>query len=77
MRVGDIDITNPLEILECILAFDSRDWSTDKRDFMIWAVVFGWNDESYAKKGYSPDTAAEWKKFHEKYVKMKEEYKDE
>lgn len=72
MKIGDIEVSNPLEVLECIIAFDSRDWADDKRDRMIYAIVFGWDDECYESFGWDEDTIAEYKKLHERFEKLKE-----
>lgn len=72
MKIGNIDVTNPLDVLECIIAFDSRDWADDKRDRMIYAIVFGWDDECYESFGWDEDTIAEYKKLHERFKKLKE-----
>lgn len=70
MKIGCKEVSNPLEVLECIIAFDSRDWSYDKRDRMIYAIVFGWDD--YESFGWDEDTIAEYKKLHERFKKLKE-----
>ena len=72
MKIGNIDVTNPLEVLECIIAFDSRDWADDKRDRMIYAIVFGWDNEFCESFGWDEDTIAEYKKLHERFEKLKE-----
>lgn len=35
----------PRDSLECVLAFDSRDWAQNERDAWIWGIVFGWDFE--------------------------------
>lgn len=72
MKIGNIEVTNPLEVLECIIAFDSRDWADDKRDRMIYAIVFGWDDEVYKSFGWDEDTIAEYKKLHERFEELKQ-----
>lgn len=73
MKIGIKEVTNPLEVLECIVAFDSRDWAADKRDRMIYAIVFGWEDETYKNEfGWDEDTIAEYKKMHERFEELKE-----
>ena len=71
MKIGCKEVTNPLDVLECIIAFDSRDWSYDKRDRMIYAIVFGWDDEGYESFGWDKDTIAEYKKLHERFEELK------
>lgn len=72
MKIGNIEVTNPLEVLECIIAFDSRDWADDKRDRMIYAIVFGWDDEVYESFGWDEDTIAEYKKLHERFEELRQ-----
>ena len=73
MKIGCKEVSNPLEVLECIIAFDSRDWSYDKRDRMIYAIVFGWDDEVCRNEfGWDKDTIEEYKKMHERFEKLKE-----
>lgn len=72
MKIGIKEVTNPLEVLECIVAFDSRDWANDKRDRMIYAIVFGWDDEVYESFGWDENTIAEYQRLHERFEKLKE-----
>ena len=37
--------TNALESIECAIAFDSRDWSEDRRSQWIYFIVFGIKDK--------------------------------
>lgn len=71
------DITNPLEYIECIIAFDVSDWSEDSRRAAIYAIVFGLDDEMYQElkdEFHWSDTAIErLKKFHEEWERLKEE----
>jgi len=39
------ETTKPLESLERALAFDSRDWSQNKRDAWIYGIICGWENE--------------------------------
>lgn len=38
-----------LHALHMNIVFDSRDWSADRRDARTYAVVVGWDDESYVQ----------------------------
>ena len=49
--MGGID--NPLQSIEDTIAFDSRDWSSDKRLAWIYGVVNGWENE---EEGEDPDS---------------------
>lgn len=44
-----IETCNPLEYLECLIAFDPKDWGEYNRDAIVFAVTLGWNDEAYAE----------------------------
>ena len=70
-------ITNPLEYIECIIAFDSLDWSVDSRHAAIYAIVFGWDDESYtelkSRFKWSDEAEKRLKKFHEEWERLKKE----
>ena len=35
---------NPLEAIEEMLAYNSRDWSLDVTGAWLWAIVYGWGD---------------------------------
>ena len=65
------DITNPLQYIECVIAFDSRDWSENNRLATIYAIVFGWSDEAYTelqnKFNWSDEAVNRLKKFHEEW----------
>ena len=74
MKIGTTEVTNPLEIIECIIAFDSKDYSTNNRDRMLYAIVFGWDDDKCKEFGWDKETIREYKKIHERYVVLKEFY---
>jgi len=68
--------TNCLESIECSIAFDVRDWSEDKRSAWIYGIVFGWKDEKkeiQAKFNWSDEDIKRIEKYHEQWVKLKEE----
>lgn len=44
-----IEICNPLEYLECLIAFDPKDWGACSRDAIVFAVALGWDDEDYSE----------------------------
>ena len=76
------DITNPLKYIECVIAFDVRDWSEDKRLAVIYAIVFGWGKEDgiydcwpevQKRFGWSDEGVKRLKKFHEKWQRWSEE----
>ena len=71
------DITNPLEYIECVIAFDVRDWAEDSRLAAIYAIVFGWGDDgwSYVKErfGWSDEGVERLKKFHEEWKRLRKE----
>lgn len=73
MRVGNTDVKNPLELIQIIMAFDSRDWFADKRDRMLYAIVFGISDESvaeYERVGYDQDMIDEYRLMHDRYMTL-------
>lgn len=74
---GIEDITNPLKYIECIIAFDSRDWAEDRRSAAIYAIVFGWGDEAYTelqnKFKWSDEAVKRLKKFHEEWERLRKE----
>lgn len=46
---------NAFESIECAIAFDVRDWGTERRSAWIYAIVFGW------------DCEGSWHEFAEKF----------
>lgn len=65
--------TNPLQKLNEILAFTSRDCSEDEMIACMYGIISGWDDDSYEelkiKHGWS-DNTVEWQKlWHENYKK--------
>lgn len=75
------DITNPLEYIECIIAFDVRDWCEDSRSSAIYAIVFGFDDEGYCelqnKYHWSDISIKRLKEFHKEWERLREERKEE
>jgi len=75
------DITNPLQYIECVIAFDSRDWAADNRLATIYAIVFGWDDDddidawSEVKEqfGWSDVGVERLKKFHEEWKRLRKD----
>lgn len=70
------DITNPLQYIECVIAFDSRDWAEDNRLATIYAIVFGWDDawsEVKERFGWSGANVERLKKFHEEWKRLRKE----
>lgn len=72
MKIGVKEVTNPLEVLECIVAFDSKDYSVDKRDRMLYAIILGWDDDSYKEFGWSKEDIKEYKLLRKRFEKLKE-----
>ena len=70
MLIGNKDATNPLEVIECIIAFDSKDYSLNYRDRMLYAIVFGWDDESYTKFGWDEKTIDAYKELHKRFKEL-------
>ena len=71
MKIGSTDIQNPLEVIQCNIAFDSKDYSTDKRDRILYAIVFGWPDSVYEEWGWPKETIAEYKEMHERFKQLR------
>lgn len=70
------DITNPLQYIECVIAFDSRDWAVDNRLATIYAIVFGWDgawSEVKEQFGWSDENIERLKKFHEEWKRLRKE----
>lgn len=76
------DITNPLKYIECVIAFDSRDWAENNRLATIYAIVFGWGDEDniydswsnvQERFGWSDAGVERLKKFHEEWKRLRKE----
>lgn len=70
MLIGNKDVTNPLEVIECIIAFNSKDYSKNYRDRMLYAIIFGWDDESYTKFGWDEQTINEYKELHKRFEEL-------
>lgn len=74
------DITNPLQYIECVIAFDSRDWAEDRRLAAIYAIVCGWGDgdadvfdcwsDVKERFGWSDEGVERLKKFHEEWKRL-------
>lgn len=77
------DITNPLQYIECVIAFDSRDWAEDNRLAKIYAIVFGWGgdddnifdawSEVKERFGWSDAHVERLKKLHEEWKRLRKE----
>ena len=69
-------ITNPLEYIECIIAFDPLDWSADSRHATVYAIVLGWSDEAYTELqnefNWNDEAVKRLKKFHEEWERMRD-----
>ena len=72
MKIGNKEVSNPLEVLECIIAFDSRDYSVNYRDRMLYAIILGWNDDSYEEFGWDKEVIEEYKLMRKRFEQLKE-----
>lgn len=65
--------TNPLQKLNEIFAFTSRDCSEDKMIACMYGIISGWDDASYEelklKHNWSDDDVKWQKLWHENYKK--------
>ncbi len=65
---------NPLESIECTIAFSSRDMSSDKRDAWLYGIILGWDDESLEefqeKFNWTDLTIKRLRILHENYKSM-------
>ena len=66
--------TNPLQKLNEILAFTSRDCSEDKMIACMYGIIMGWDKNSYKelkeKHNWSDTDIKLQKKWHKEYAKM-------
>lgn len=74
--------TNPFESLECTIAFDVKDWGSDRRSAWIYGIILGWDDEECFnefkyKFGWDDKTIERLKKLRGNYLKAKELYEKE
>lgn len=69
------EIQDCLESIECTIAFDVRDWSSDRRSAWIYGIVFGWDGESFDElsKQYGWDSADKIRlsKLHQQWLELK------
>lgn len=60
-----------LHAIELLIVHDARDWAASNRDARLWAIVCGWDDESYEqmrrKHGWTDETIANLKRRHKAY----------
>lgn len=73
MIIGNSNIQNPLELIKCVMAFDSRDWFADNRDRMLWAIVFGIDkdcEQDYRNVGYTDEMVNEYRIMHKRYEQL-------
>lgn len=70
---------NPLESISSTIAFDSRDWSTDKNDAWIYGIVLGWADEGESEDAlndvaethrWTPDTVDRLKRLRKAWLRI-------
>ena len=62
--VPEVDgfIIDPLESIECAIAFDVRSWSEDRRSFWVYCIIFG------------IDSYEEYPEYKEEFNKLAKEY---
>lgn len=63
----------PGESLRNTMAFDSRDWSVDRRDAWMYAIICGWDtDEAWSQvakmHGWPPEAVDRAKELHAKFA---------
>lgn len=69
---------DPLESIECTIAFDVRDWCNDRRSAWIYAIVFGIDNEygeiDRCKRQFKWDDKdiERVKRLHAKWERLKE-----
>lgn len=73
---------NPFESLECTIAFDVKDWGSDRRSAWIYGIILGWDDEECFNEfkyrfGWDDKTIEILKKLRGNYLKAKEIYEKE
>jgi hypothetical protein len=55
------EVTNPFESLHNTIAFDVKDWATNKRDAWIYGIIIGWGSDD-------PETTEDiFQEFNEKF----------
>lgn len=42
---------NPFVSMGNVLAFDARDWASNRGDAWLWGIIFGWSKESLQELG--------------------------
>lgn len=63
----------PLTSICNTIAFDVRDWSTDKRLAWIYGIVHGWDDamdEMSAKYDWSAETVSRLRRLHASFQSL-------
>lgn len=66
---------NALESIESTIAFDVRDWSTDRRSAWIYMIVYGWDEletEIAQKYGWDAEDIKRGRQMHVQWVRMRE-----
>jgi hypothetical protein len=79
MSKGANKTLDPLDSLECTIAFDVMDWSEGKRHAWIYGIVFGWDNKSFKefedKEYWGRPASKRLKKLHKNFLKLKKESK--
>lgn len=71
MKKDEDFITNPLEILECVLAFDNSLDYTLRHNSMLYAIVFGYTEDKYKELGWTEESIQEYKEYHKMFDMLK------
>lgn len=65
---------DPLQSIEFIMAFSSKDWGVDPKDAWIYGIVCGWGgaiEEIAARHDWSPEAVERLKRLHEKFEALR------
>lgn len=64
--------TNPIDSLRAAMATDPRDWSVNKTDAWLWAIIMGWDEalpEVAARHGWTIGDASRLFELHEAFCR--------
>lgn len=64
-------IDNPLKMLEYLICTSAKDYSLDKRDFMLYGIICGWETVPHDEYPLNEECAKELDKMHEQYEALK------
>jgi hypothetical protein len=54
---ANVDLKGTIEAMRTWLATDPRDWSRDRTDARLWAVLHGWDGEEDGDEAAWPEVA--------------------